>query len=187
MSLSLEVVDPYTVRDEQSHEYDVFRAINALRWVSQLCPLMPHEYARRSEADPHAYAVLNTMVSKKNPETYSAYFRGYQKPGLYWEAPDGLRYWSSGHEIDRCVPATVEPLRRVDVGAAAIEDWDGAPWAPNGSGLYSRRGTKWWPTPEALANGLRPCRSCCPGNKRPRSAASGWICEPNAVDTPAGD
>lgn len=49
--------------------------------------------------------------------------------------------------INRCWPDSVEPLRRVDMGAKAIAGWDGPPFAPNGIGVYKRnaKGT-WRPT-----------------------------------------
>ncbi len=43
-----EIVGPTTVRDVEGREHDVLEAVAALPWVSQLCPLMPHDYAHKS-------------------------------------------------------------------------------------------------------------------------------------------
>jgi hypothetical protein len=71
------------------------------------------------------------------------------------------------HELNRCQPDSVEPLRRVDAGAKSILDWDGPPWAPNRYGKYQQdaRGG-WWPTESALADGYQPCKAC----QRPQGA-----------------
>ena len=63
------------------------------------------------------------MLTAGNAATYRAYFRGYQSPMRYWEAPDGRRYWLK-FMINRCWPDSVERLRRVDEGATAITDWE---------------------------------------------------------------
>jgi len=158
----LEIVDSRTVRDQEGRTHDVLESINSLPWVHQLCPQMPHDYAHKLKSDPHAYAVVERMLKASNPESYRAYFRGYQSPNRYWEAPDGRRYWLTMFMINRCWPDSVEPLRRVDQGAKAIPDWDGPPWAPRGIGLYEhdvkRKG--WWPTEKALAGGYKPCKAC---------------------------
>jgi hypothetical protein len=99
---------------------------------------MPHDYAHQRKSDPLPYAVVERMLKASNPDSYRAYFRGYQTPNRYWEAPDGRRYWLTKFMINRCWPASVEPLRRVDQGAKPITDWDGPPFAPNGIGLYER-------------------------------------------------
>jgi hypothetical protein len=156
-----EVINSRTVRDVDGREHDVLEAIAGLPWIRQLCPQMPHEYVVQRKSDPHRYAVLEAMVRPGNPESYRAYFRGYQSAMRYWEAPDGLRYWSTRFMLNRCEPDSVEPLRRVDEGARASKDWDGPPWAPNGSGIYQRDAKgRWWPTLTALANGYQPCRAC---------------------------
>ncbi len=61
------------------------------------------------------------------PDSFLAYFRGYQRPNRYWEAPDGLRYWRTRFELNRCTLDSVEPPRRVDQGAKPIRDWVGPP------------------------------------------------------------
>jgi hypothetical protein len=135
-------------------------AIEALPWVRQLCPLMPHEYAVRFRSPAWAWDRLEAMV-RTGPGGYLAYFRGYRRPNRYWEAPDGLRYWRTGYMLNRCEPDSVEPLRRVDQGAQPAEDWDGPPWAPDGCGIYEPDGRgKWWPTDEAIRAGFTPCRAC---------------------------
>jgi hypothetical protein len=100
------------------------------------------------------------MLGAGNPDSFRAYFRGYQSANRYWDAPDGLRYWRGGFEIDRGEPDDAG-LRRVDAGGKPVKDWAGPPFAPDGIGLYERdeRG-RWWPTPAALDAGYLPCRSC---------------------------
>lgn len=161
MVARFEVIDSRTVRDAAGIEYDVLEAIAGLPWVRQLCPQMPHEYVVQTRSDPLQYAVLEAMVRPGNPDSYRAYFRGYQSAMRYWEAPDGLRYWSTRFMLNRCASDSVEPPRRVDEGARAIRDWDGPPWAPTGCGTYQRDAKgRWWPTLAALTSGYQPCRSC---------------------------
>jgi hypothetical protein len=142
-------------------DHDFFTAIEALEWTDMTCPLMPHQYVRKTKArDPEAYAALVQMLKKDNPETFRAYFRGYGGT-RYWHAPDGRLYWTSGLELDRCWPVTLEALRRVDDGAKIAKDWDGPRWAPSGTGLYARWGNdRWWPTQAAIDNGYKPCAGC---------------------------
>jgi hypothetical protein len=135
--LGFEIVDSRTVRDQDGREHDVLESIDALPWVPQLCPMMPHDYAHQFKSDRLAYAVVERMLKASNPESYRAYFRGYQTPNRYWEAPDGRRYWLTKFMINRCWPDSVEPLRRVDQGAKPIKDWDGPRWAPSGVSLYT--------------------------------------------------
>ena len=160
--LKFEIVNSRTVRDQEGRDHDVLESIDALPWVSQLCPQMPHDYAHKLKSDPLAYAVVERMLKASNPDSYRAYFRGYQSPNRYWEAPDGRRYWLTNMMINRCWPDSVEALRLVDQGAKAITDWDGPPWAPNGIGLYERDAKLkgWWPTEAALAGGYQPCIAC---------------------------
>ena len=134
----LEIVDQRTVRDPGGREHDVLEATNRLPWVAQTCPLMPHDYAHQRKSDPIAYAVVERILKASNPESYRAYFRGYQSPNRYWEAPDGRRYWLTKFMINRCWPDSVEPLRRVDQGARPASHWDGPPWTPSGLGRYER-------------------------------------------------
>ena len=159
--LKFEIVNSRTVRDQEGRDHDVLESIEKLPWVHQLCPQMPHDYAHKLKSDPHAYAVVERMLKAGNPESYRAYFRGYQSPNRYWEAPDGRRYWLTRMMINRCEPDSVEPLRRVDQGAKPIPDWDGPAFAPNGIGLYERdaKGV-WWPTEKALTDCYQPCIAC---------------------------
>ena len=159
------VLDSHTVRAEDGSEFDVIQAIGQLPWVDQTCPLMPHQYAVLFKSPDLAWRVLDAMV-RWNPLSYRAYFRGYSTPNRYWEAPDGLRYWRTGMMLNRCTPESVEPPRRVDQDAKPIRNWEGPPWAPNGSGIYFAVGKECWPTDEALANGFQPCRAC---QRRPAS------------------
>lgn len=46
--LRMEPTGERMVRAEGGVEYDVLAAIDALPWVSQLCPLMPHQYVVRA-------------------------------------------------------------------------------------------------------------------------------------------
>lgn len=133
-----EVIDSRTVRAEDGSEHDVIQAIGQLPWVDQLCPLMPHQYAVLFKSSDLAWRVLDALV-RSNPDSYRAYFRGYPRPNLYWEAPDGLRYWRTGMMLNRCTPDSVEQPRRVDQGAKPMQDWDGPPWAPRGSALGAAR------------------------------------------------
>ena len=158
---TLEIIDARTVRDQDGYDHDVLASTNALPWVQQTCPQMPHEYAHKRRSDPLAYAVVERMLKASNPESYRAYFRGYQSPNRYWDAPDDRRYWMTKFMINRCASDSVEPPRRVDEGAKAAAGWDGPAWAPSGAGLYERgKGRTWWPTAAALADGYQPCRAC---------------------------
>ena len=102
--LKFEIVNSRTVRDQEGRDHDVLESIDALPWVSQLCPQMPHDYAHKLKSDPLAYAVVERMLKASNPDSYRAYFRGYQSPNRYREAPDGRRYWLTNMMINRCWP-----------------------------------------------------------------------------------
>lgn len=155
---SFEIVDSRTVRAEDGSHSDVLEAIEALPWVHQLCPLMPHDYAVLFRSPESAWFALEAMV-RWSPDSYRAYFRGYQTTNRYWDAPDGMRYWRTRFELNRCKPESVEPLRRRDEGAKPIRDWEGPPWAPDGSGLYAKEPDgKWWPRFEGTD--MKPCRAC---------------------------
>lgn len=172
-----QVIGPRTVRDDEGREHDFLDAVSKLHWVDQRCPSMPHQYVHKfnsphGPADPVAYAVVEKMLGAKNPDTYTAYFRGGGSPNRYWEAPDGQRYWMTFFMINRCWPHSVEPPRRVDQGAKPIA-WEGCPLAPYGSPLYERYKKGWLPTEDAIAAGYQPCVSCqIKANVRRRSAVS---------------
>jgi len=154
------IVDARTVRAPDGREHDVLDAIQALPWKAQLCPQMRHEYSIWGKGPEWAWNVLSSMLLAKNPDSFRAYFRGYNPAHRYWVAPDGLRYWRGRYEIDRGQPDGAG-LRRVDEGAKPSRDWDGPPFAPDGIGLYDKddRG-RWWPTEAALSSGYQPCSSC---------------------------
>lgn len=133
-------------------------AIETLPWVDQLCPFMPHQYAVRRRSPLWAWDALDAAI-KDSPDNYRAYFRGYRTPNLYWDGPDGLRYWRTRLELNRCHPDSVEPLRRVDEGAGPTLDWDGPPHAPNGIGLYVREPDGRW-LPRFEGTEYEPCRGC---------------------------
>jgi hypothetical protein len=155
------------MRGDDGREFDILEAIDALPWVRQLCPLMPHEYVVLFKSPDWAWFALDAMV-RGGPNSYRAHFRGYPSPNRYWQAPDALRYWRTGIMLNRCKFDSVEPLRRVDEGAKPIKGWDGPPWAPNGSGLYLEvTPGKYRPTAKALADGFQPCNYC---RRRPAGA-----------------
>lgn len=130
-----EVIDARSVRASGGADVWVLEAIDALPWVNQLCPLMPHQYAVLRKSPEWAWFALDAMI-RQSPESYRAYFRGYRTPNLYWDGPDGMRYWRTRFELNRCAPDSVEPPRRVAAGSRPIAGWVGPPWAPNGSALY---------------------------------------------------
>lgn len=160
MPTGYDIVDSRTVRAPDGSKHDVLDAIQALPWRAQLCPLMRHEYSIFGQGSEWAWNVLSSMLLARNPDSFRAYFRGYQSANRYWDAPDGLRYWRGRFEIDRGQPDGAGQ-RRTDEGAKRINDWDGPPYAPNGIGLYDRdEKGRWWPTEAALASGYLPCSSC---------------------------
>jgi hypothetical protein len=154
------IVGTRTVRGPDGREYDALDAIRALPWTAQLCPLMRHEYSIWKQGPEWAWNVLSSMLLAQNPDSFRAYFRGYQSANRYWDAPDGLRYWRGRFEIDRGQPDGVGQRRAAD-GGRPRKDWDGPPHAPDGIGLYDRDDQgKWWPTEAALSSGYQPCASC---------------------------
>ena len=158
------------MRADDGRTVDILEAIQALPWVSQLCPLMPHQYAVLRQSPDWAWFALEAMI-RLSLDSYRAFFRGYQSPNRYWEAPDGLRYWRTRFELNRCTLDSVEPSRRVDAGATPIADWEGPPWAPNGSGLYEHDPNgKWRPRFEGL--NMDPCRGCQRDLRRTASSSS---------------
>jgi hypothetical protein len=159
--MGYEYVDEQTVRSSDGQEHVISLAVRELPWVRQLCPFMPHEYVHVKNAPKVAWQALDAMIAR-SPKTYKAFFRGYPTPNRYWDGPDGLRYWRTGMMLNRCDPVSAE-IDKVADGAKAAAEWDGPPWAPNGSastGMYVADGTKWWPGPRFFADGLRPCRAC---------------------------
>jgi hypothetical protein len=164
--VGLVIVDARTVRNGDGLAYDVLAAIDALSWHEQLCPVMAHEYAIRSNSPTWAWDVVARMLKADNPESFQAYFRGYQSPSRYWDAPDGKRYWRSRIELDRCAPEDSD-VRRTGPGVGPAVDWDTAPWAPEHDPRYELDSKgQWWPTEEALRDGYQPCRACQQTSKK---------------------
>ncbi len=145
-------------------------AIAALPWVDQLCPLMRHQYAVLRKSPAWAWYALDAMI-RDSPDSHLAYFRGYQRPNRYWDGPDGLRYWRTRFELNRCPSDSVEPPRRVDQGAQPIPGWVGPPHAPNGANLYEQDADgRWWPRFDGTD--YEPCRAC---RRRPAVGPSAKI------------
>jgi hypothetical protein len=67
---------------------DMTAEIDALPWVDQLCPFMPHQYAVLGKSPAWAWYALDA-ATKKSPDSNRAFFRGYRSPNLYWDRPDG--------------------------------------------------------------------------------------------------
>lgn len=158
-------VDERTLRGDDGVTYDVLDAIEQLPWVRQLCPFMPHEYAILRKSPEQAWYVVEAMT-RLSPNTYRAFFRGYQSTNRYWPAPDGQRYWRFRFELDRWDAADTTDLRRKDEGAHAIKDWHGPRWAPNGGGYYEGSPGKWRPSAKFFAEGYQPCKMC---QRRPKN------------------
>ncbi len=149
---------------------DVVEAIRSLSWVDQLCPLMRHQYAVLRKSPAWAWYALDAMI-RDSPDSYLAYFRGYQRPNRYWDGPDGLRYWRTRFELNRCTADSVEPPRRVDQGAQPIPGWVGPPHVPNGANLYEQDADgRWWPRFDGTD--YEPCRAC---RRRPAVGPSAKI------------
>jgi hypothetical protein len=113
-------------------------AINRLPWKDAVLYPPPHQYVVLEWCDPDAWDVLDTAI-REQPDSFLAFFRGYQRPMRDWEF-EGRRYWRTSstaygpltHMLNRCALDSVEPPRRVDDGAEPMP-WEGPPWMPNGS------------------------------------------------------
>ena len=155
-----EYVDERILLGADGARYDVLEAIQQLPWVRQLCPFMPHEYAILNKSPEQAWFVVESII-RRSPNSYRAFFRGYQSANRYWEAPDGRRYWRGKFEIDRWDASDTTGLRRRDEDAHAIKVWNAPPWAPNDAGFYvPGPGGKWWPSDKFFAEGNEACRAC---------------------------
>jgi hypothetical protein len=133
---------------------------------------MRHEYTIWGKGPEWAWNVLSTMLLARNPESFKAYYRNYEKPNRYWDAPDGLRYWRGRFEIDRGKPDGVGQ-RRVSDGGRPSKAIDGPRFAPTGIGLYDQdEKGRWWPTYAALAAGYLPCASCAQTQRKATFVAS---------------
>jgi hypothetical protein len=162
----------WTDAPESRADIEVAEAIAALPWVDQLCPLMRHQYAVLGKSPSWAWYALDATI-RDSPDSYLAYFRGYQRPESYWDGSDGLRYWRTRFELNRCTRDSVELPPRVDDGAQPVLNWIEAPHAPNGAGLYSRdaRGTR-LPHERFFDAGYEACRAC---SRAVSLRARGWL------------
>jgi hypothetical protein len=109
----------------------------------------PHEYIVVANVAGQAlrYFRIIEFIIDNHPETYAAYFRGYQYPLRYLDlgvGPNEYRYWRTHLNktwfVNRCRMDSVEPPRRVDRGAKPIppEEWGAQyPWWPRNSGCGS--------------------------------------------------
>jgi len=143
--LGLELApEGYAAIDVRSGEiHELSQVASRLPWRDSV--LAPHE----PRMPAHQYVVVQRTVLEDcrilefiidhHPETYGAYFRGYQHPTCYLEV-DELRYWMSRLNeklfVNRSRLDSCEPPRRVDQGARPIprEEWRAKPWFPQGSG-----------------------------------------------------
>lgn len=136
--IPLSVVDGQIVSDD-GQAYDVRESIESIPWVTATQYPPPHQYVIRERCPAVAWSVLDAAIAN-HPDSYLAYFRGYQRPNRYWDF-DGRRYWRTSnagpggvtHMLNRCLFSDAEPPRRVDQGAQPIPDWEGPPWELNGS------------------------------------------------------
>jgi hypothetical protein len=147
--------DGYAAIDVDTRKrYDLDWLAARLRWrhsvvLPQEPRMPPHEYivvANLGGRDLRYCRILEFIIDK-HPETYAAYFRGYQYPIRYLDsgsAPNEYRYWRTRLNktwfVNRCRMDSVEPPRRVDRGAKPIpaEEWGAKyPWWPQKSGYGS--------------------------------------------------
>ena len=133
--LGMSTREPFPVGTSASA---VCGAIRALPWRSALPAdgMPPHQYVVLGKCLPEAWETLAEVV-RDHPASYDAFFRGYPWPMRYWEFEEH-RYWrtSAGgrtHMLNRCTLDSVEPPRRVTDGATAAQEWNGPPWAPDGT------------------------------------------------------
>ena len=150
------------VVDATGREHSPVEAAQHVRWTTMTCPQMPHQYAGRRDAHPLAWAVLS-LVASSHPQSFEAYFRGYQRPNRYVDLLDGNRYWITNSRnfvmLNRAPTAEVHmDHRRVDEGARPDPAWGTAPWAPKGSDLYRFVNGAWWPKPDAPFKVCAACR-----------------------------
>lgn len=116
--------------------YSIGWAIDQLPWRDALPGggMPAHQYVVIGPTAQPMADVLACAI-RDHPDSFRAYFRGYQKPMRYRELGD-RRYWRTSmygtHMLNRCTLDSVEPPRRVADGAKPLP-WDGPPWAPNGS------------------------------------------------------
>ena len=131
---------------------------NKLRWrwndfiPGERCQMPPHQYVDGHTLRPDEIPVARMLefVIDHHPESYLAYFRGYQQHNRYLEIGDGWRYWrvwlgaSCPHR--QRLDASETP-RRLDEGARPIppEEWGAEHWWPQGSGYgdWKRERGEW--------------------------------------------
>ena len=127
-----------TIRDvatPPTPAYSVDPAIAQLPWRDALAGggMPAHQYVVIDEATKPMADLLSTVI-RDHPDSFDAYFRGYQRPMRYLEIGD-RRYWRTSNGptqmLNRCTLDSVEPPRRVADGAGPLP-WDGPPWALNG-------------------------------------------------------
>jgi hypothetical protein len=136
--LRLRVADGRVVSDTGEF-YDLREAIEQVPWVKAKMYPPPHEYVVFGRCPTLPWEVVSCAIAK-DPDSYLAYFRGYQRPMRYLDF-EGRRYWRTAsrgaggvtHMLNRCLFDDAEPPRRVDQGAVPIRDWVGPPWELNGS------------------------------------------------------
>ena len=85
------------VVDDAGNIYDVHEAAERIPWVTARQYPPPHQYVILNRCPKIDWEVLNCAISK-HPDSYQAYFRGYQKPMRYWEF-EGRRYWRSARAL----------------------------------------------------------------------------------------
>jgi hypothetical protein len=129
--------------------YDLEEAIAVTEWITARPGTMPaHQYSILGRTQTWAWDVIATTIHW-HPDSYLAYFRGYQRPMRYLDLPEH-RYWRTAarnergvtHMLNRCTFDSVEPPRRVDEGAGPMP-WSGDPWdlpgAPPAHSEWTRR------------------------------------------------
>ena len=130
------LLDGDNVVDPDGTRHGIEWAIGQLPWRDALPGggMPAHQYIVIGQATQPAADVLSCTI-RDHPDSFDAYFRGYQRPMRYLELGD-RRYWRTSlhgtHMLNRCTLDSVEPPRRVADGAGPIP-WVGPPWAPNGS------------------------------------------------------
>ena len=120
---------------------------------------MRHEYSIWGKEPEWAWNVISSMLLARNPDSFRAYFRGYQSANRYWDAPDGLRYWRGRFEIDRGQPDDAG-LRRVAAGAKAAKDWEGPGCARRYRPVRAGRERRVVADRGRAGSGFQPCRAC---------------------------
>ena len=134
----------------EAEETSLDRAIEQLLWRDALPGggMPAHQYVVIDDRTQPMADILARVIAD-HPDSFDAYFGGYQRPMRYLEL-GGLRYWRTSlhgtHVLNRCTLDSVEPPRRVADGARPLQ-WDGPPWATNGSpwppGFVEEKDGRW--------------------------------------------